>query len=319
MNRDVKRLLWALRVLVAVALVGALVWRSGVLEPGALTLTSWWALALALLVLPLSLGIRALSIALLANARTRVLTAAGAMRLTLVGAGIALVLPTGPADAVKAHYGYRTEGHAEDIVVSAALDKLTSLTALCALAVVGGFAIGLYAQSAVAAVALLLSTVPVWAPRVVPWGLVLRVIAPGHTADSAVIEAVSHPPLARLMLVYGVSVLGWLATFSILYLTMRAVGADLSVGYLFAIAPVTALARMIPISAGGIGMGEVTLAVLLERAGVATHVASQAALVALAVQVLLPGAIGLLLLASSRHQRTSATSQGNDETISTSA
>ena len=50
------------------AIVGVLVWRSGVLEPGAFALTSWWALAFALFVLPVSLGIRALSLALLTNA-----------------------------------------------------------------------------------------------------------------------------------------------------------------------------------------------------------------------------------------------------------
>lgn len=311
-----QRLLWLARVAVALGLVAFLLVRSGITRGDAFAGLVWWPVALGTLLMPVSVGIRAYNLTLLTNVRTRVLGPAEAMRLTLVGAGLSLVLPAGAADAAKAHYGYRTHGHAEEMIVSAALDKLTSLTALCLLAAVGGLVTGDALAAGLASLACAATTVPFWAPRLVPWRLALRVLAPGHEADDATIAAVSRPPVGRLALVYAVSIVGWFVTYAVLYLASRAVGADVEAGYLFAIAPLTSLARMVPISAGGVGLGEVTYAALLGRAGVPTEVASQAALVALALIVLVPGAIGLVLLAAGRYQRTSATSHGNDEETS---
>ena len=317
MSTPGQRVLWLARIAVALGLVAFLLARSGVMRGDAFAGLVWWPVALGALVMPVSVGIRAYNLTLLTNVRTRILGPAEAMRLTLVGAGLSLVLPAGAADAAKAHYGYRTHGHAEEMIVSAALDKLTSLTALCLLAAAGGLVTGDAVTAGVATLACIATTVPFWAPRLVPWRLALRVLAPGHEADDAVIAAVSRPPVVRLALVYAVSIVGWFVTYAVLYLASRAVGAQVEAVHLFAIAPLTSLARMVPISAGGVGLGEVTYAGLLAAAGVPTDVASQAALVALALVVLAPGAVGLLLLAAGRYQRTSATSHGNGEDSST--
>jgi uncharacterized membrane protein YbhN (UPF0104 family) len=61
------------------------------------------------------------------------------------------------------------------------------------------------------------------------------------------------------------------------------------------------VSRLVPISAGGIGLGEVTMTALLARAGAPETAAAQAALLQLGVLTLLPGAAGLVLLGAGTH------------------
>ncbi|MDH4140212.1 MAG: flippase-like domain-containing protein, partial [Coriobacteriia bacterium] len=308
-----------LRVAVAVGLVWLLASRAGLGDLAAQPWDlGWWAIAVGVAVVPLSVAVRAFNHTLLANMRVRVLEPWSAFRLALVGAGIALFLPTGAADAAKAHYGYRVYGHAEDMIVSSALDKLTSLTAVAAMGAMGGLVAREFVLAGVAAGVGVLTVVPFAAPRVVPWRLALRVLAPGSNPDDDVIASVSRPPGTRLALVYAVSAIGWLLTYAVVYLACVAVGAQIAPSYILMLAPFTTLARMVPVSAGGIGLGEFTTAALLVRGGVEADLAARTALIAMVLLVLLPGAVGALLLAGGRHQRTSAISQGNEETTSTS-
>jgi len=280
---------------------------------------AWWPAVAAAALVPVAVAVRAFNHTLLANRRVRILGPWTAFRLALAGAGIALFLPAGAADLAKAHYGYRVHGHAEDMIVSSALDKLTSVTAVAVMGAIGAALSGEPVLGAVAISVALVTLVPFAFPGIVPWAFALRLLAPGHEADDAVIRAVTRPPVARLLAVYVVSLAGWLVTYSIVYLCCVAVGARVSFAYVMALAPFTTLARMLPVSVGGLGLGEFTTTALLVSAGVDSALAARASLVAMVALVLLPGAAGVLLLLRGGHsQRTSATSQGNDTRTSTS-
>jgi uncharacterized membrane protein YbhN (UPF0104 family) len=307
---------WALRVVVAFALLGFLAWKAGLGAPDALSRISWTPVVLGLLLVPVAVAIRAYNHILLVNRRTRVLSPSQALRLAFVGAGLALVLPAGAADAAKAHYGFRVHGHAEDMIVSSMLDKVTSVVAVAFMGALGGLAAG---ETTLALVALgigLVGLLPFVAPRLVPWRLVMRVLAPGHAPDDDLVNAASRPPLRLLVSVLAVSVAGWLVSYLIVALACAGVGAEIPLGYVFALAPLATIARLVPVSVGGIGLGEVTTAALLVRAGVAQDLAARATLLAMVLTVLVPGAVGLALVTLRRHQRTSAMSQGSDvETV----
>ena len=76
--------------------------------------------------------------------------------------------------------------------------------------------------------------------------------------------------------------------------------------YIFALAPFATLVRLVPVSAGGIGLGEITLAALLVRAGVPQQFAAQAALAQMVSLTFVPGAAGLVLLARGRRAAAEA-------------
>lgn len=304
---------WA-RAAVAAGLLCAVGYAAGLGDLGGVIATlRWRPAAIAVALVPLSVAIRAYNHTLLANARVRILGPWTAMRLALAGAGIALLLPAGAADLAKAHYGVRVHGHAEDMIVSSALDKLTSLTAVAAMGALGAAVSGRQVLAWTALAIATATVLPFAAPRVVPWKLALKLLAPGRQPDDAVIRAVSRPAAGRLAAVYGISLLGWLVTYSVVYLCCLAVGAAVSPAYVLAMAPFTALARMLPVSVGGLGLGELTIAALLTSTGVEASLAARAALLAMVALVLLPGAVGLALVAAGGYsQRTLATSHGNE-------
>jgi hypothetical protein len=136
-----RSLLRAVRVAVAVGLVWFLAAKAGLggLAGGGF---SWAWLSLGVVLMPLSVAVRAYNHRLLLNQHERIVRPLQAMRLALIGAGLGLILPQSAADLLKAHYGWRTYGHAEDMVVSSILDRLTSLTAVAALGAAGALASG---------------------------------------------------------------------------------------------------------------------------------------------------------------------------------
>lgn len=295
------------RVVAAVVLLGFLVWRSGLADIGThgRVDTAWLLAGLALI--PFALALRAFNFGLLLNRDSRLLGFGDLMRLTLIGAGIGLVVPMGAADLMKARYGLAVHGSPERMVVSTVVDKLTSLTAVAAMGAVAAAVYGRWALAVTAAVILVASVVPVVVPSPRVWGWLTRVLARGSSqiVDERVIIAQATPDAALLGRVYAVSVVGWVVSYLAVFAACRAAGADVAVGTVFALAPVATVARLVPVSVGGIGVGEVTLAALLASVGVAEQTAALAALLQLALLVLVPGAAGLVVLSLGRGQRVS--------------
>ncbi|MDZ4180559.1 MAG: lysylphosphatidylglycerol synthase transmembrane domain-containing protein [Coriobacteriia bacterium] len=285
------------RLLVALALVAVLARVAGagdLLKAGALDY-GWLAFAAALIV-P-SVWVRAYNHGLLLNSHERLLSSAQLFRLTLIGAGIALVLPLGAADLLKARWGLVAHGHAEEMVISSVFDKLTSLTALAVMGVVGALATGDLVLAAVSATVMVGTLVPLAVPTRGLWRLLLRVLAPRAELDESIVARQARPAFPLLLRVWAVSLGAWVLTYVVVYASCRAVGAPVELLTVFAVAPLATISRLIPVSAGGIGVGEATLAALLVRSGVAADLAAQVALVQLVLLVLLPGLAGAVLLA----------------------
>lgn len=291
-----------LRAAVALLLVGWLAWRAGLgdIEPGDV---SWGHVALAALVVPLSILLRAYNHALLLNRPTRVLSLREAFSLTLAGVGFNLFIPTGASDLVKAHWGWRMHGNPEAMVVSSVLDKLTSLTALAAIGVAGAIVAEMPVFVWVAVALGLASMAPFVAPRWVPWRTLTRLLAPGVDVDTEKVVMSSRPPISLLLWVYAVSAGAWIVTYSVVWLSCLAVGALVPPAEVLAFAPLSSLARLIPVSVGGIGVGEVTMAALLGRVGVTSELAARAVLVSMMLLVIAPGAAGAVVIARGRVAR----------------
>jgi uncharacterized membrane protein YbhN (UPF0104 family) len=298
-----------LRIVVAIALVAWLWTRADVDSLStALRAADPWLLLLALALVPVSIGIRAYNLALLANRDRKVLSARESYSFTLIGAGVALLLPSGPADLVKANIGHRIHGNAESIVPSTLLDKLTSVIAVAAMGTVGAAVVHDWLLAGIALALTVVTALPLAFPRIVPWHLAMRFLARDAEVDPEQLSAAIRPPLPLLSKVMGVSVMGWLCTYLIVWVVCRALHADVSLAYLLALAPFTSLAKLVPISAAGIGLGELTLAALLVRVGVADATAVRVALVSMVLLVLMPGAAGGFLLLRGRGKRSAGAS-----------
>lgn len=290
------------RFVVAAALIGWLAWTAGLgtLDASAL---NWGWVALGLALVPFSMLLRALNFGLLLNREERLLGPWPLYRLTLIGAALGLVLPAGASDLVKARYGLVVHGHAEEMVVATVVDKLTSLTAVAALGAVAAWLTG-DTPLALAALALTIGTaLPLFLRWDAAWHLLVRVLAKGQDIDAEVVMMHARPPVWLLARVYAVSLAGWFVTYAIVCAGAFAVHAGVAVSTVFAIAPIATLTKLIPVSAGGLGLGELTMTALLARAGVAKDVAAQVALLQMLLLTLLPGAAGALIMAMGRPRR----------------
>ncbi len=281
------------------AVAGALlVWLASRAELGGLKLADlrWGWLALGVALVPLSLAVRSWSFGLVLNRERAILGPGRLYRLTLVGAGLALFLPTGAADLAKARWGLVAHGSAEEMVVSSVVDKLTSIVAVGLLGIAAAAAASDGTLAVLSGALAVAAAIPLFARWDSAWRALVRLLAGRREIDEERIASHARPPARLIAIVTAVSVLGWLVTYAIVFACVRAVGADVSVAAVLALAPLVTVSRLVPVSAGGLGLGEVTMASLLARAGAPEAVAAQAALVQLVALVLLPGAAGLVLL-----------------------
>jgi uncharacterized membrane protein YbhN (UPF0104 family) len=292
------RILFALRLAVSAGLVALLVVqlvRQGVdAWPPAIGSWDWIAIALALL--PASILVRTVNFMILVNARGRVMHLGQATYLTLVGAATAIFLPAGAGDLVKAHIGYRAYGEAEKVVASSIIDKLTSLVTVAVLGVIGGIAAGEQTLAIVSAVIALISGVMIAFPVIIPYRLVMKITTPGVEVQREKLADATRPPALLLTQVLALSFAGWLFTFGVLYAVCMALSIDVSLGYVYSMAPFMTLTSLIPIALSGIGLVQVTLVYLLTRAGVPDALALQAAFIHLVI-MMLPALVGALLFA----------------------
>jgi uncharacterized membrane protein YbhN (UPF0104 family) len=285
----------AVRIAVALGLLGWLVSQAG-LGDLSWSAVQWGWLLLAVVLVPFSLAIRAWSFGLVLNCERAILGPWALYRLTLVGAGLGLFLPTGAADLAKARWGLVAHGAAEEMVVSSVIDKLTSLVGAGLLGLIAAIVAGDPVLAVVSATLTVGGALPMFVRWDAAWHFLVRVLAAGRDVDVERVARHARPPVSLVAAMTGVSVLGWVVTYSIMFACARTVGADVGVSTVLALAPLVTVSRLVPISFGGLGLGEVTMTALLVRAGVPQSVAAQSALAQMAVLVLLPGAAGMVLL-----------------------
>lgn len=251
----------------------------------------------AIALVPLALAIRAYNHTLMLNRPLRVVGFSDAFALTIVGVALSMIVPLLASDILKARWGLKAYGSPESMVVSTALDKLTSLSAVALMGVAGAVAIDAWVVAVLAAVLAVCALVPFVVPDRMPWRRLVRFLAPGDAPDPDVIRRCARVPKGLLAWSLVVSLLGWVATYATTWLCLRAVGADVSVWTVAMLAPIATVMRLVPVSVGGIGVGEATLAAMLAAQGVSSTLAAKGVLISMLLLVIAPGAVGILLLA----------------------
>ena len=283
----------ALSAAVLAVLAGRVEWTEAIAAVGSMD-ARWALLALGLLVL--ATLVRVWSFMLVTNHRGGLVGFPQAAYLTLVGSAAALVLPGGSGELFKAHVGGRSLDEPEHLTVTSLVDKLTSLAAVAAMGVTGALVTRMpwlaLGSGALCATALLLAFVP----RLVPWRLLTRITSPGADARAERIESAHRMPSGLLVGVLAISLAGWGISYLMIYAVARAFAVDVSVGYIFAIAPLVTISTLLPLSVAGVGISQFTLVALLTRSGIDAQAAVQVALGQLSLS-LLPPLAGLTLYA----------------------
>lgn len=303
----------ALSAAVLAVLASRVEWASVATAVGAMD-TGWALVALGLLVL--ATLVRVWSFMLVTNHRGSLVGFAQAAYLTLVGSAAALVLPGGSGELFKAHVGGRSLDEPEHLTVTSLVDKLTSLAAVAAMGTAGALAAGMPWFALGSGALCVAATLLVFVPRLVPWKLLTRITAPGAEARAERIESAHRVPTGLLAGVLAVSLAGWAVSYLMIFAVARAFSVEVSVGYVFAIAPLVTISTLLPLSVAGVGISQLTLVALLTRAGIDGQAAAQVALGQLALS-LLPPLAGLALYAAIGDRAWRRESQARSVTVLT--
>lgn len=282
-NRTRQIVFTAIRVLVALALILYLA-RSGSIEWSSLgrLLSAWWIIAVAIVLFFVDMVITAWRLCVLLRARGLHLSLWASVRLTLIGLLFSTCLPgaTG-GDAVRMYYamagnaGRRTEV-ATVILLDRALGMLGLLLlplpfALLAPPLQDGILSGLVGGAATFAAVLvggafLFFATGIRTSRAFVW---LLAKVPGGRVIETMIDTVYAYRKApgALLAGVGISALAHLTTVLILVLFSRVITPDASAWQIGVLIPLGLVANGLPVTPGGLGVGEAAFDRLFTLAG----------------------------------------------------
>lgn len=255
-------------------------------------------LAFAVLLTPLSLSLRVFRFEWILNKGEKLVSFIDAYRIILVGTALNMFLPAFSGDVLKAYYGYKRHGIKEEMFSASFIDKLFGFSSLFLLGMFSALVTGMREAFVISLACFLLSYLPVFFPRIVPWPLLNRII---HVFSSKSLDpkkmlagsVLDRKLTSRLALV---SVAGWMATYMQFYLICRAFYVDVSLVQALALAPLIHLARAFPLTVNGLGSQEVVITYLFGLMGVAPAASVLVSLFFTIMLVVLPGLFGLALL-----------------------
>jgi uncharacterized protein (TIRG00374 family) len=235
------------------------------------------------------------------------------MTLLLVGLALNLVLPASTGDIVKSYFGYKWSGVKERMLSISLLDKVIALASIAAL----GIPFAIYLRNWLYGGLAVLVLAPATILLLLPW-LTDKVSWCRNFFQAATrigrgklnfLTVIRETRISRDKLVWAwaISVLGWALTYGQMYLCFQAIDVSVPLFYVFAVSPLITLVRLFPFTLGGIGSDEAALCYFFLQAGATLEEILAAALIYRVLTIILPGLIGLFLLAGTKRIETGNT------------
>ncbi len=251
-------------------------------------------LALAVVLMPLAVAVRSFRLDTILGHSGRRLGLARAMIVTYVGTSLNVLLPSNLGDVAKAYYGYRFNLAKEVVLSVVIIDKAFGMIAAMSLGLAAAASEGLWEGLALGALVASGLIVLVFVPRLIPWrlmGWVLKKTLGKHLAHERALEA-SRLPLRVKAAALGLSLIACLLAYTQYYVMCRALGLAIPLTYVYAAAPLMDLAKVVPLTANGLGTREAVAVYFLAKIGVPSGQALISALLYAAVSLWTPALVG---------------------------
>lgn len=223
-------------------------------------------------------------------------------RVTFIGMALNLMLPGGMGDVARSYYGWVFAGNKEAMLASAIVDKVIALFTLCLLGAICALLTGFYRLFVVSILLSISLFVLLALPRLVPWWLVSYVFKRvlNKDFDRERLKHTFHLDRHTCVGSIVISLIAWMITNAMYYCAFRAFTEEVSLAYVYSIAPLINLARVVPISVSGLGSVDLLIIFLLGEIGVGESISMMASLTVDTSLIVLPGVVGALLLATCR-------------------
>lgn len=217
---------------------------------------------------------------------------------TFMGMALNLFLPASAGDVVRSYYSWQRYGNKEAMLASSLVDKGVALFSLFILGVLGGLFCRDTRLTLLSAALLIPTGFILIVP--VPWVwkifgvLVKRGLKKDFNVD--LLQQSFHMDLPTFCGTMIISLVGWMITNLMYYLAVQSVGPQIGIGFTFAIAPLINILRMLPLSISGLGSADALMVQLLGGVGIEEHLAMAASMIVNLTLIVLPGAIGGVLM-----------------------
>jgi len=228
----------------------------------------------------------------------------GSFKILLVGSALNIIMPAGIGDVAKSYFGYKWTGIKERMLSVSLYDKIVAISSLSVLSVYSYYFTSnlwfLFVSIITLIPLLLLQNFAVFEKhgpfkKVVVY---LKRLANKVNID----EIVSNLRFSKnaLVIALGLSVLGWIITYILMYLCFRICGLEtLSFEFVLSMSPIITLGRLFPFTFNGIGSDE-ALILLLFSGGWNDPVILVAAIVYRIIVMLFPALLGVAIIASTK-------------------
>jgi len=253
---------------------------------------------LAILLIPLSIFIRALRWMIIVNENEKLVGKKDSFSLTLVGVSLNLFLPAGMGDIAKSYYGFKWHGSKEAMLSASLADKTIALFSIFLLGSFAALFIKNYYLAIFSFIIALFTLIIIFKNEKIPWKLVhkysLKIL--GIHLDSEKLRntfSISHQ---NKVFTIFLSIIASMITFFQLYITCLSFNLDVSILYIFAIAPLLNIAILFPLTLNGLGSGETAMVYLLGLAGVSPTLSIVVSLFSQILYSFIPGFFGLLII-----------------------
>ena len=214
--------------------------------------------------------------------------------LALVGETLNMIIPASGGDVAKAYYGFKKHNLKEEMISVVVLDKVVGLVSLLLLGSVASILMHYYVLSLFFIGLLLISSAIVFFPRFIPWYWLTwlqKKFNKKIVNVKKLRQSFSQPLLVKLNATLF-AVAGWIASYVMLFVIAAMFSIDINIFFLFTVAPLITLSRLLPISWAGLGVQEGVTIYLFNLAGIGAAASVAVSLVFTLSSTILPGLFG---------------------------
>jgi glycosyltransferase 2 family protein len=262
---------------------------------------SYQFLLLAVIITPISIFIRAYRWTYLMNYRQgrKLVNVAVGMNITLAGLALNLFMPAQSGDIAKSYIGYRWLGIKERMLSISLYDKFYGISSIAFLGILPGLYYHDYYYSIISILAFSPFILLILLKKVAWIFHQLETISTKMLKGKINLSEVFlniDIEWGILTKMFAVSVVGWLFSYSVLWISFKIISVDVSLIYIFMIAPILTLGRLFPFTLNGIGSDEAIIVFLFDKIGIFGYQALAAAFIYRLILLIIPGVIGLIII-----------------------
>ncbi len=261
---------------------------------------NWSVLAIIILLIPVSIGIRAYRFHYIINGKKKLLRFRDALRITLVGETLNIILPASTGDFAKVYFGYKKHQIKEEMITAALIDKIAGLIGLFIMGTIAAVIHGYNLLALFFCSGFVVLMIFTFIPRLIPWLLLNKLLIRIKRSIVDVPKLRRSFATSNMLKVNAIliSIAAWTASFALLYAITQLFNLDISILFLLSVAPLITLSRLFPFAWGGLGVQEGVTTYLFSLAGISPSVSIVTSLIFTLTATVIPGLIGLIHLLS---------------------